>query len=538
MRQGWPLLSRRGGLFSALARSRPVHEEVHLPTRRRQAPARLRRAPGPGRARPAHRRARRAERALAARARTLDRPRTRGCAHRRAPPRRSCRPTASGARRCCEPSRAPTTARRARAHARRRRPRRARRGEHALETLERLEETPAQGAPRGRAGARKRRCCRTSCRRARRAAHSSAGSSPMTIADVTSSIQAIEQRIASISPSAAQVFATPIATTGAARPRPPRSRASSRPRASIRPRRTTSPTLPDLLPTTDRTLTTIAPLTTMPTSAPASTDTTQYDSLIQQAARDQGVDPALLKGLVQAESGFNPNAVSSVGAQGLTQLMPAPPAVSVSRTRSTRCRTSRAALASWPARSSASAATSSSRSPPTTPAPAPSSATAGSRRTPRRRPTCRACSATPTQYRAAGLRPDPGARPRPPGRAAGRGSDGKRSSPPSQSAPSAAAQHAIEVASQYLGTPYHFGGASPQTGFDCSGLAQYAYGQSGVSLPARRRRPVQRRPARRPRIAAAGRHRLLPGLHRLHPPRGHLPRWTTSSSRRRTPATS
>jgi cell wall-associated NlpC family hydrolase len=50
-------------------------------------------------------------------------------------------------------------------------------------------------------------------------------------------------------------------------------------------------------------------------------------------------------------------------------------------------------------------------------------------------------------------------------------------------APSAAAQNAIQVASQYLGTPYHFGGASPATGFDCSGIAQYAYGQSGVTLP-------------------------------------------------------
>ena len=49
--------------------------------------------------------------------------------------------------------------------------------------------------------------------------------------------------------------------------------------------------------------------------------------------------------------------------------------------------------------------------------------------------------------------------------------------------PSATAQNAIAVASQFIGTPYHFGGASPATGFDCSGLAQYAYGQSGVTLP-------------------------------------------------------
>jgi cell wall-associated NlpC family hydrolase len=47
----------------------------------------------------------------------------------------------------------------------------------------------------------------------------------------------------------------------------------------------------------------------------------------------------------------------------------------------------------------------------------------------------------------------------------------------------AAAPTAVAVAERYLGTPYHWGGASPQTGFDCSGLAQYAYAQQGVHLP-------------------------------------------------------
>jgi cell wall-associated NlpC family hydrolase len=42
---------------------------------------------------------------------------------------------------------------------------------------------------------------------------------------------------------------------------------------------------------------------------------------------------------------------------------------------------------------------------------------------------------------------------------------------------------AIRVAAQYLGTPYHFGGASPQTGFDCSGLMQWSYDHVGISIP-------------------------------------------------------
>jgi soluble lytic murein transglycosylase-like protein len=48
----------------------------------------------------------------------------------------------------------------------------------------------------------------------------------------------------------------------------------------------------------------------------------EYDSLIEQAAARHGLDPAVLHGLIQQESGFDPSARSSAGAVGLTQLMP------------------------------------------------------------------------------------------------------------------------------------------------------------------------------------------------------------------------
>jgi soluble lytic murein transglycosylase-like protein len=48
----------------------------------------------------------------------------------------------------------------------------------------------------------------------------------------------------------------------------------------------------------------------------------QYDAIINRHALEHGVDPVLVRAVIQVESNFNPRCVSHKGARGLMQLMP------------------------------------------------------------------------------------------------------------------------------------------------------------------------------------------------------------------------
>jgi peptidoglycan DL-endopeptidase CwlO len=50
-------------------------------------------------------------------------------------------------------------------------------------------------------------------------------------------------------------------------------------------------------------------------------------------------------------------------------------------------------------------------------------------------------------------------------------------------APATKGELAVRYALGALGVPYRWGGESPTSGFDCSGLVRWAYGRVGVDLP-------------------------------------------------------
>ncbi|MGM0592919.1 MAG: C40 family peptidase [Pseudomonadota bacterium] len=56
--------------------------------------------------------------------------------------------------------------------------------------------------------------------------------------------------------------------------------------------------------------------------------------------------------------------------------------------------------------------------------------------------------------------------------------------PKPDNAPTQQSVHpAVSVARRQLGTPYRFGGASPERGFDCSGLVHYSFKHAGINAP-------------------------------------------------------
>lgn len=55
---------------------------------------------------------------------------------------------------------------------------------------------------------------------------------------------------------------------------------------------------------------------------PSANNPAEYENIIRASADKYGVSASLIKAVIHAESGYNPNAISRKGASGLMQLMP------------------------------------------------------------------------------------------------------------------------------------------------------------------------------------------------------------------------
>lgn len=60
---------------------------------------------------------------------------------------------------------------------------------------------------------------------------------------------------------------------------------------------------------------------------------------------------------------------------------------------------------------------------------------------------------------------------------------GAKQPPPRPAIPGSVAESIVQTAAEMTGRPYARGGASPRSGFDCSGLVVWVYGNHGVALP-------------------------------------------------------
>ena len=94
-----------------------------------------------------------------------------------------------------------------------------------------------------------------------------------------------------------------------------------------------------------------------------------------------------------------------------------------------------------------------------------------------------------------------------------------RSVPPVASRAGGDVSQVLRIARRQVGVPYRYGGRSPRTGFDCSGLVYYSHAQAGISVP-RTTRDLYRR------ATPVSRTRLRPGdlvFFRVNTPRvGHV----------------
>ncbi len=77
-----------------------------------------------------------------------------------------------------------------------------------------------------------------------------------------------------------------------------------------------------LLPLATPAIPSIKPLLGVEMTSKQKNAENRYRPLILEAADRYNVEPAIIKAIIMAESGFNPKAVSKVGARGLMQLMP------------------------------------------------------------------------------------------------------------------------------------------------------------------------------------------------------------------------
>jgi cell wall-associated NlpC family hydrolase len=201
-------------------------------------------------------------------------------------------------------------------------------------------------------------------------------------------------------------------------------------------------------------------------------DPSQYDGMIVQAAHDAGIPPALLKAVAKAESGFDPNATSPAGAQGMMQLMPGtarglgvtnPLDPMQSLEGGARYLRRQLDAFGWDMQKAVAAYNA-----------GPAAVTRYGGIPPFAE--TRAYVPRVMGYFAQ-FSPDPANAPAP-----AAASSAAAYGLPASLRPTGVGAQVVQQGLTFLGTPYVWGGESP-AGFDCSGLAQYLYRKQGVSIP-------------------------------------------------------